>query len=125
MSKVRKGGIMDDINLKPYRNIEHWLRSTQTKDTIREITLHGCISGVVSELIYYKDTVKFYDTYEDEIWSRLDSMATNLGSSSILSFISTHLDVKSIGSMTQFKNALAWWAVEDVANDMEIEVEND
>lgn len=116
---------MDDIDLKPYRNIEHWLRSTQEKSTIRDITLHGCISGVVSELIYYKDTVKFYDTFEDEIWSRLDSMATNLGTSSILSFISTYLDVKSIGSMTQFKNALAWWAVEDVANDMEIEVEND
>jgi len=42
-----------------------------------------------------------------------------------MSMIATHLDVRNIGSLTQFKNALAWWAVEDAANDMEIEVEND
>jgi len=108
-----------------YKNIEHWLRSTQEKQTIREIMNHGCITGVVSELIYYSDTVKFYDAFEDEIWARLDAMATNLGASSIISMIATHLNVRNIGSLTQFKNALAWWAVEDAANDMEIEVEND
>lgn len=107
-----------------YRNIEHWLRSTQDKQTIREIMNHGCGTGIVSELIYYSDTVKFYDAFEDEIWARLDAMTTNLGASSIMSFIGTYLDTKHIGSLTQFKNALAWWAVEDVANDMEIEVEN-
>ncbi len=108
-----------------YRNIEHWLRSTQEKSTIREITLHGCVSGVVSELIYYSDTIKFYDYFENEIWDRLDAAATNIGASDIISFIGTYLDTKHIGSLVQFKNALAWWAVEDTANDMEIEVEND
>jgi len=122
MSKVCKGGIMD---LSSYRNIEHWLRSTQDKQTIREIMNHGCITGVVSELIYYSDTVKFYDAFEDEIWNRLDAAATNMGSSDIISFIGIYLDTKHIGSLTQFKNALAWWAVEDAANDMEIEVENE
>ena len=108
-----------------YKNIEHWLRSTQEKQTIREIMNHGCITGVVSELIYYSDTVKFYDAFEDEIWNRLDAAATNMGSSDIISFMGIYLDTKHIGSLTQFKNALAWWAVEDAANDMEIEVENE
>ena len=101
-----------------YRNIEDWVTDTQTKGTIREITLHGCISGVVSELIYYSDTVKFYDAFEDEILNRLDAATTNIGSSDIISFIGTYLDTRHIGSLTQFKNALAWWAVEDTANDL-------
>jgi hypothetical protein len=108
-----------------YKNIEHWLRSTQEKQTIREIMNHGCVSGVVSELIYYSDTVKFYDAFEDEIWNRLDAAATNMGSSDIISFMGIYLDTKHIGSLTQFKNDLTWWAVEDAANDMEIEVENE
>ena len=101
-----------------YRNIEDWVTDTQTKGTIREITRHGCVSCIVSELIYYSDTVKFYDAFEDEIWNRLDAAATNIGSSDIISFIGTYLDTRHIGSLTQFKNALAWWAVEDTANDL-------
>ena len=106
-----------------YKNIEHWLRSTQEKSTIRDIISHGCISGVVTELIYYRDTIKFYDYFENEIWDRLDAAATNIGASDIVSFIGTYLDTKHVGNLTQFKNTLAWWAVEDTANDMEIEVE--
>jgi len=101
-----------------YRNIEHWVTDTQSKQTIREICNHGCVSGIVSELIYYSDTVKFYDAFEDEIWNRLDAAATNIGASDIISFIGTYLDTRHIGSLTQFKNALAWWAVEDTANDL-------
>ena len=106
----------DEFN--KYKNIEDWLTKTQEKSTIREITLHGCISGVVNELIYYSDTIKFYDYFENEIWDRLDAAATNIGASDIISFIGTYLDTKHIGSLTQFKNALAWWAVEDTANDL-------
>ena len=62
-----------------YRNIEHWVTDTQSKQTIREISNHGCESGIVSELIYYSDTVKFYNAFEDEIWNRLDAAATNIG----------------------------------------------
>lgn len=72
----------------------------------------------MSELIYYNDTIKFYDYFENEIWDRLDAATTNIGASDIISFIGTYLDTKHIGSLIQFKNALVWWAVEDTANDL-------
>ena len=31
-----------------------------------DLLQHGCVSGMVSELIYYKDTVALYDEFEDE-----------------------------------------------------------
>ena len=49
---------MDAINaVKEMYNIEE----------LKEIADHGCESGVCSQHIYYGDTIKFYDNYEDEI----------------------------------------------------------
>ncbi|MED4342848.1 hypothetical protein [Bacillus licheniformis] len=33
----------------------------------QDVLNHGCISGVVTEMIYYKDTHAWFDTYYDEI----------------------------------------------------------
>lgn len=33
----------------------------------KEITYHGCISGTVSSMIWYDDTVRFYDHFIDDI----------------------------------------------------------
>ena len=34
---------------------------------LKDVAYHGCQSGVVSNLIYYTDTNKFYNKYQDEI----------------------------------------------------------
>ncbi|MFN8578829.1 MAG: hypothetical protein U0354_18530 [Candidatus Sericytochromatia bacterium] len=39
----------------------------EIKTTIRDILEHGCVSGIVSELIYYKDTHDFFDKFYNEI----------------------------------------------------------
>lgn len=36
-------------------------------DFFKDLLHHGCISGMVGSLIYYRDTQKFYDTHYDEI----------------------------------------------------------
>jgi hypothetical protein len=33
----------------------------------QELQQYGCISGMVTKLIYYKDTHEFYEKYYDEI----------------------------------------------------------
>lgn len=33
---------------------------------LKDVTTHGCVSGVVSSLIYYKDTHEFYQNHKDE-----------------------------------------------------------
>ena len=34
---------------------------------ITDVATHGCSGGTISELIYYEDTVKFYNEHEYEI----------------------------------------------------------
>ena len=35
---------------------------------LEKLTRHGCISGLVSELIYTHDCLKFYARFEENIW---------------------------------------------------------
>jgi len=91
--------------------IKEWVLSTQSADTIREIAEHGCINGTCCELIYYSDTIKFYDEHNEEIWELISDRAEDMGTST-LTYISREL--ANIDTDTQFKNALTWIAVEIV-----------
>tara|TARA_Y100000034_G_scaffold136041_1_gene210444 strand:+ start:1488 stop:1823 length:336 start_codon:yes stop_codon:yes gene_type:complete len=84
------------------------------KNILKDITEHGCQSGIIGELIYYKDTVKFYDEHEVEIWNRIIDSADNLGVDSN-TFISKLNGSKDVMSGDQHKNLLTWFAVEEVA----------
>jgi len=95
-------------------SILDWLLETQEKETIEDVTRHGCSGGTISELIYYADTSAFYEKYKEEIWRRLSDMADDLGEPSILHLIVTFNGSKEVGSELQLHNLLAWWACEDV-----------
>ena len=53
-------------------NIKEWLLKQEQEDIfiIKDISKHGC-SGGFAGLIYYRDTVKFHDEHEEEIWDLL------------------------------------------------------
>ena len=90
--------------------------------TIEDIVKHGCSGGIIPSLIYYHDTVKFYDEHETWIWQQLDQHA-NLEGITIMKFISQSNG--HVGSMTQLKNLLAWWAAEVAAQQILNEREED
>ena len=81
---------------------------------ITDVATHGCSGGTISDLIYYEDTVKFYNDHEDEIWHELNNMAEDLGQT-IPFMISNFRGCKDIWSATTFKNLLAWWICEHIA----------
>ena len=81
---------------------------------ISDVATHGCSGGTISELIYYDDTVKFYNKHEAEIWDELNNTAENLGET-IPFMISNFRGCKDIWSATTFKNLLAWWICEHIA----------
>ena len=82
--------------------------------TIEDIVKHGCSGGIIPSLIYYHDTVKFHDEHETWIWQQLYQHANDSGLS-ILQYISQLNGGKDVGSMTQLKNLLSWWAAEVAA----------
>src|SRR5210317_1886379 len=83
--------------------------------SIKEVAEHGCSGGLIPSLIYYVDTVKFYEEHEKEIWEQLYQEAQDHGVS-IMKFLSHFNSAKDVGSMTQLKNLLAWWACEQAAH---------
>ena len=81
---------------------------------ISDVATHGCSGGTISELIYYNDTVQFYDDHEDEIWDELSNMADDLGET-IPFMISNFRGCKNVSDPKTFKNLLAWWICEHIA----------
>lgn len=77
---------------------------------VKDIINHGCISGVVSKMIYYIDTKKFFIKHMDEILELYSDLKEDLGSDPL----------KEVNS-----NNLAWLGYEEtvrkIADNLEIE----
>ena len=85
-------------------------------EILREIRDHGCVSGVAHQHIYYSDTIKFFDTYEDEI---VEYIADTLGDE-----FNEELWNNNPGNITGYKNDSAWCYVELVASLLVDQYEN-
>ena len=81
---------------------------------ITDVATHGCSGGTISDLIYYEDTVKFYNEHEYEIWHELSNMAKDLDQS-IPFMISNFRGARGLDNAKTFKNLLAWWICEHIA----------
>ncbi len=66
-----------------------------------DLLQHGCISGMVSQLIYYTDTHAFYDKHYEEIEELRTEYEESTGEA---------LEIKN-----NLKNYLAWFSFEQVA----------
>ena len=90
-------------------NIKKWVLETQTKDDIQAIAEYGCVNGCCNDLIYYSDTVDFYDNHKEEIWEIVSQFAEELDMT-VLSFVNS--EDGFVDSDITFKNKMAWLAVE-------------
>jgi len=81
-------------------------------DRLSELSHHGCSSGIVSELIYTKDCIRFYDRFEASILEIVDEFLESTGET-FGEFIN-HLNPE-VFDLVSLKNALAWFAVEETA----------
>ena len=83
------------------------LTTTELKYHINDIIQHGCISGVVTELIYYSDTTKFFNCYRKEILDMLQDPDKNVYFNE-----TCWIDHKKY-SVSE-KNDLCWFAYENI-----------
>ena len=81
--------------------------NTYDLETCKEIVDHGCQSGVCSQHIYYGDTIKFFDTHEDEI---IEYIADNVGGE-----MNEQLWNTNPCNITGYKNDTVWAFIELVA----------
>jgi len=75
----------------------------------------GCSSGMISELIYYSDTVKWYKKYKYEIASLLYETLDNTGLS-IKELFGKNYDFEDPLFLDKYnQNLLAWFSFEEVS----------
>ncbi len=67
----------------------------------KDLLNHGCVSGMVSSLVWFNQTHTFYDTYYDEIEELRQEQEASIG---------TPIQTKG-----DLKNFLAWFAYEQEA----------
>ena len=81
---------------------------------ISDLLQHGCISGMVSKLIYYHDTVKFYKKYKSEIQKLLTSQLSEYGYNSPSEIFGNKWDNEDPFCEEDLnQNLLAWFSVEE------------
>ena len=83
------------------------IKETYTLEDFKEIANHGCQSGVCSQHIYYGDTVKFFEKYEDEV---LDYIESSYGTEFLVDMFKN-----ADASLTHYKNDVVWCLIEMIA----------
>lgn len=74
------------------------------KNFFTDMMNHGCITGMISSLIYYADTHTFFDTHYSQIEELRAYFEDEMGGK-----------IKIIGDL---KNTLAWFAFEEISYKM-------
>ena len=77
--------------------------------TVEEMVTYGCQSGIVSALITYSDTEKFFDNHANEIFELIEDMRQE--------------GIINMNNFELSKNNLAWFAFETIAQEIYQELE--
>lgn len=84
---------------------------------------NGLVNGTVGSLIYYSDTVAFFDKYYDDIWDIIQDLVDN--GLEPLESIKQHCDETEILMCSDtVKNWVAWMVYEEIAYMFGNELEN-
>ena len=91
------------------------------QELLDDVTTEGCVSGIVSGMIYYTDTEKFYDLHKVAINDLLAQSLADMGAKSPAElFGEDKWDAADPLAMdTTNKNLLAWFAVEEIARTLQ------
>lgn len=76
--------------------------------------MHGLVTGIVSSMIYYTDTVAFYNEYEDDIYDLVEYLVDN-GLEPLEMLKQHHEETEIIMQTDSVKNRIAWMAYEEIA----------
>lgn len=94
--------------------IDRWSDYTDKKNIFTDVLNHGCQSGIVSELIYYTDTVRFYQQYKEEINGLLYDAMNGTGLYSPSELFGSKWDKEDpLAQDTYNQNLLAWFGFEE------------
>lgn len=80
------------------------LRYHSIKDFFNDLLSHGCVSGMISSLVFYNQTEKFFDKHYLEIMEIKEELEASMGQPMKIPY--------------ELKNYLAWFGFEQTAYQM-------
>ena len=104
--------------------VERWSDYSDKTYIFKDVLYNGCQSGVVSELIWYSDTVKFYRKYRDEINELLKELMDGTGIYSMKDLFGKNWDDEDPLAIEQYnQNLLAWFGFEETLRNVGLNFE--
>jgi len=86
-----------------------YMLDTYEAEELKEISEHGCVSGVAGTLIYYSDTSRIYNEYADDIHTIIGDYMESTGQDTLPQITA------NIGDGVTFRNDMVWLAAELIA----------
>lgn len=94
--------------------ISRWKDYSDKRNIFIDVLNYGCQSGVVGELIYYSDTVRFYKQYRQEINALLYELMNSTGLYSPSELFRDKWDKEDPLAQDDYnQNLLAWFGFEE------------
>ena len=94
--------------------IDRWSDYNDKRYIFTDVLRNGCCSGVVSELIYYYETVRFYKQYRQEINEMLYNIMNETGHYAPYELFGDNWDKEDPFAQGDFnQNLLAWFGFEE------------
>lgn len=104
------------------KNVTRWANAHAAdynngiEGVFKDLFYGGCQSGMVSHLIYYKDTLAFYRKHSQEIESMLAEMMNEMDAESPAGLFGDKWDKSDpFAHETSNRNLLAWFGFEEAA----------
>jgi len=89
------------------------------KSLLKDVLYNGLQSGIISELVYYNDTLKWYNKHKTEIKMMLREAMMNYGTNNPGDLFGRNWDQDDpFVEDTQNKNLLSWFSFEETAREM-------
>ena len=104
--------------------ISEWGNYSDKTNIFKDVLYHGCQSGMVGFLIYYSDTVRFYNQYRQEIDDLLYELMEETGLHSPVDLFGNKWDKEDpLGRNEYNQNLLAWFGFEETLRKLGYEFE--
>ena len=93
--------------------------SNDYKSLLKDVLYNGLQSGIISELVYYNDTLKWYNKHKTEIKMMLREAMMNYGSNNPADLFGRNWDQDDpFVEDTKNKNLLTWFSFEETAREI-------
>jgi len=129
-TKVQLKGIKVDTDNKLKKKVVNVLLDKGTageiESYINDLMYGGCQSGMEGSLIYYNDTISFYQKYKREIKSMLQESLNETGYTSPKELFGDKWDDEDVfAEETLNQNLLAWFGFEEMVRKIAYELKMD